>query len=914
MANKSVLELAVGTGQWDAGLKKAKDALNNFTQAQGGLQSALAADSDKMQQFVKMMGQMDSQAKTAKGQLNDYKGTIEQLTMQYNRMTDAQKKTIGQDYLQAIDHLKQKYQSVNKEIEEMNRQLKATPEITPSVSGGGGLFGEGGFTGMLAVTGGNLLAQGITKLGAEIGDTIQQSIELARQGEGIRIAFERLNRPDLLDKLKEATHGTVSELELMKQAVKFNDFKLNLDEMGTLLAFAQQKAKDTGQSVDYMVDSIVTGLGRQSLMILDNLGLSAAQIKERMKETGDMTSAVASIIKDQMSEAGEYVETAADRAARAAADATNEMERLGREAQPFAEEWAKAWNEIKIGGMQVLTTVFGPLAESARQIRQILNGEFKFKAGVPNLAEGGKSPWAGWKPGTDNTIQVPGGYVEMTDANTGEVIGGKHFDNLNDTNAIKEWQKSLTRSAKTTKTGGTSPQEQAEKKVADALHAYGQAIAQAALEQKSGTITEAGAKKKELQAQENLWKAYGDAYNIYKAPKYKDAQDLAAQRIVELGGTVKELTQAEDAAKKSAQDLAAVQKKQTNALDALVKAAESNDLGAFYKAQKQYKEAGGTANTAFDPTYTSANLDAFIANLKERISQADMGTELFDSLNAQLADAQSLGNLMKTAIENGIDAAQFEPQEIFKRIFGDGKTAGDYIGNEFWQGILNSMSQQTGKKFSLDTRSGAVTTDKGGKDGVEQFMGDFSKITGSISNIASGIQALGVEIPEGLAKTIGVIQTISGILTAILAITTAIQATSSVNATASVIDAVVPFARGGKVPKAATGYYVPGKRYSGDTTPILANAGELVLNKSSQGNLAAMIRNAESLVGMIDRYQNSFLGRTQYGNEAANFSGGAMSNLKLSATVSGEQIRLVLKNNGRRTGRGEYVTSNFTRG
>jgi hypothetical protein len=107
---------------------------------------------------------------------------------------------------------------------------------------------------------------------------------------------------------------------------------------------------------------------------------------------------------------------------------------------------------------------------------------------------------------------------------------------------------------------------------------------------------------------------------------------------------------------------------------------------------------------------------------------------------------------------------------------------------------------------------------------------------------------------------------------------------------------------------------VPGRRTSGDTTPILANAGELVLNKSSQSNLAAMIRNAESLVGMIDRYQNSFLSRSEYGSEAANFSGGAMQNLRLSASISGEQIRLVLNNNGRRTGRGEYVTTNLQHG
>ena len=120
---KSVLELAVGTGQWDAGLRKAKSALDNFTQSQGGLQQALEKDSENLRKFVSMMGGMESKAKTAKGQMNDYKSTIEQLTMQYNRMTEAQKNTIGQDYLQAIEQMKQKYHAVSEEIQEMNRSL-----------------------------------------------------------------------------------------------------------------------------------------------------------------------------------------------------------------------------------------------------------------------------------------------------------------------------------------------------------------------------------------------------------------------------------------------------------------------------------------------------------------------------------------------------------------------------------------------------------------------------------------------------------------------------------------------------------------------------------------------------------------------------------------------------------------------
>lgn len=123
---KSVLELAVGTGQWDAGLKKAKSALDNFTQSQGGLKQALAKNSDSIQKFVRMMGQTESTAKTAKGQMNDYKSIIEQLTMQYNRMSDAQKKTIGQDYLQSIDQLKQKYKAAKQDLASVNAELGET--------------------------------------------------------------------------------------------------------------------------------------------------------------------------------------------------------------------------------------------------------------------------------------------------------------------------------------------------------------------------------------------------------------------------------------------------------------------------------------------------------------------------------------------------------------------------------------------------------------------------------------------------------------------------------------------------------------------------------------------------------------------------------------------------------------------
>lgn len=364
MANKSVLELAVETGKWDSGLKKAKSALDKFTDASGGLQKALDADSEKMGKFVQMMGKADSTAKTGKGQMNDYKQAIEQLTMQFNRMTDAQKKTVGQDYLNAIEKLKEKYRGVSEEIQEMNRSLTQSPQSGGAGGGIGGLFGGGKMSGMLQVFGGNLMTKAAgwaADFASEMGQAVQQGIELARQGEGIRNAFERLGRGDLLDGLREATHGTVTDLELMKAAVRFNDFNLPLEELGTMLAFAQQKAKDTGQSIDYLVESIVNGLGRQSTQILDNLGISAKEIEERMKSTGDFTKAVGEIVREQMTKAGDYIETAADRATKADVDLKNAMEELGRTLMPLEEQGVSMWTSLKTGAIELLNDGVKPL-------------------------------------------------------------------------------------------------------------------------------------------------------------------------------------------------------------------------------------------------------------------------------------------------------------------------------------------------------------------------------------------------------------------------------------------------------------------------------------------------------------------------------------------------------------------------
>ena len=148
------------------------------------------------------------------------------------------------------------------------------------------------------------LSGGFGALGGVIGATfavdairqfVSESVNLAAQAEGVKAAFDRMNNPQLLDNLRKATAGTVDDLKLMQTAVQAKNFRIPMDVLAKGLEFAQRRAQETGQSVDYMVDSFVTGLGRKSVMILDNLGISASELKEKMADGGSMADAVGQI-------------------------------------------------------------------------------------------------------------------------------------------------------------------------------------------------------------------------------------------------------------------------------------------------------------------------------------------------------------------------------------------------------------------------------------------------------------------------------------------------------------------------------------------------------------------------------------------------------------------------------------------
>ena len=244
--------------------------------------------------------------------------------------------------------LESRLKTVNARMAELRQNAKNFKELASSDG-----YNEF-FLGQVAVKGIEVAVGWGKKLLGTLSDTIDKSIELAESADGIAHAFEKIGTVDYLQELRSATKNTVSDIELMKAAVKAKDFRIPLEDLGKYLSFAQLKAQQTGQELDYMVDSIVTGLGRQSPQILDNLGLSAAEIKEQTKETGDFMKGVAKIVEKNLAQAGETYISAADRATQRTVDLQNAQYALGKSLIPVKEEFSDVYGQIQIGAIKAI--------------------------------------------------------------------------------------------------------------------------------------------------------------------------------------------------------------------------------------------------------------------------------------------------------------------------------------------------------------------------------------------------------------------------------------------------------------------------------------------------------------------------------------------------------------------------------
>jgi hypothetical protein len=166
-------------------------------------------------------------------------------------------------------------------------------------------------------------AIGAAFAGGQIISFAQDAMRLGDELQKVSTGFARFGGEANLEQLRRSTRGLVTDLELMKRATAAGNFGIGIGEMGNLLAFATRRAQETGQEVDYLVESIITGIGRKSPLILDNLGISATHLRSKLNgvsveaaSVGEVSRAVGEIATEQLRLMGEAAVTATDKMAR----------------------------------------------------------------------------------------------------------------------------------------------------------------------------------------------------------------------------------------------------------------------------------------------------------------------------------------------------------------------------------------------------------------------------------------------------------------------------------------------------------------------------------------------------------------------------------------------------------------------
>lgn len=164
-------------------------------------------------------------------------------------------------------------------IRQVRADLDGLGKMGSSSSGGGGLGGLllGGVAGFAIGGGADMLINAAQQAGAAIVELSQRGLAL----NTVRASFDELaasagqSGDAILQALRKASGGAVADMELMLAANKAMMLGVadTAEEMTALLDIARERGAAMGMTVSQAFSDIVTGLGRESALILDNLGI-----------------------------------------------------------------------------------------------------------------------------------------------------------------------------------------------------------------------------------------------------------------------------------------------------------------------------------------------------------------------------------------------------------------------------------------------------------------------------------------------------------------------------------------------------------------------------------------------------------------------------------------------------------------
>ena len=274
---------------------------------------------------------------------------------------------------------------------------------------------------------------------------------------------------------------------------------------------------------------------------------------------------------------------------------------------------------------------------------------------------------------------------------------------------------------------------------------------------------------------------------------------------------------------------------------------------------------------------TSENLQGWLSLTQKSLSESEVGGVDYERLAGQVLDGKTLQNVLQFQMEKGLKVDGDVMSGYFERLLD-----GVDITQADWEGLAKKINEQL-QALGLDPIEIDVKTGQ-----LKQVKKETKDLSGDWKDAAKGIQQVGSamsQIEDPAAKVMGTIA--QAIATIALSYAEALAKTkdpwtwlafaaTGLATTLSTISAIKTATAGSY----EQGGIVPGSSWRGDNLTANVNSGELILSRAQQDVLAADLQGQ-----------------------------GALSDLRLTTRVKGEDLIIALNATGGRTGRGKIVFS-----
>ena len=872
-----ISRLKLESGEFDAKIKRAGQELLNYAEHCRKMSQSMGYANRDAREFAKSLGSMQTVSQTARGKINELSEAFVNAKVMYKNMTDEEKRSpFGRNLSASLDQLKVRLNSAKRDLSDVQAELNASKfgqfgNVVDTI--GNRLGVAGSLTEMLTsktalLTG--ALGAGIAVIGKATEAWASYNSELAKQDE-ITIVTTGLKG----DEAKRMT----DTMRALSDTYKV-DFREAVNAANTLMSQFGVSGDEAIRLIRDGMQGMIRGDGPKLLSMIQ-------QFAPAFQSAGVSASQLVAVIHN--SEGGIFTDQNMQaivmgiKNIRLMTKATSEaLAKMGIDGQEMTRKMSNGTMTV----FDALKLVVGQLknvdsnSQAAGEVMQQVFGRQGAMAGT-NLAK---------------AIEGLNTNLEETKKQTGEV--GEAFSELQTANerlntAIREafsydgWDQMAT--------GIKS-------KLITALSVVIEKLA--VIKDLYGSITPNGPR----QPQNNGGIGYSDVQGainyIQRGTNQAERERRYDQQIAALNSKLQQIgkerqVRNDDGTTSYVIDSLEKQQQKREALERRVRLLE-NKRESLIQGHNQETVKTNTVNTTTSTTNGSTSTTSIedkMAQMWERTFMRSVATsDTFVNPN------EYEGSEVWKAISQETETAIGPLQKMREELAYLTKSLDEAANPEAYQDIKKVIEgkQRQIADFTGETKP-QKTEDKTSTE-LSKISGNMSKVTGGIGNIFNGLQQMGIEIPKEINNVIGVVNGISTILMGISALLTLINGKQDVQ----IFTNIIPFAHGGVVPHAAMGYYVPGTHRSGDVTPIMANAGELVLNESSQGTLAADLLQARGLLESIERFSPmlSMAAQTAVGSQMQ----GGVETLKLEAYVQGEQLHLVHNRFLKRSGQGELAT------